>query len=106
MPEHIFPSPESPFYNTAQEIGGKGKISYECCNLKLGITESQNPRMVEVGRNLWRSTCPTLLLKQDHPEPVAQDHAQLAFEYPQGWRLHSTNHLIKLGIIIKEGTGK
>ena len=30
-----------------------------------------------------------LLLKQDHPEQVAQDCAQLGFEYVQGWKLHS-----------------
>ncbi|KAK4810954.1 hypothetical protein QYF61_013362, partial [Mycteria americana] len=30
--------------------------------------------MVEVGRDLWRSSCPTPLLKQGHLEPVAQDH--------------------------------
>ena len=29
------------------------------------------------------------LLKQDHLEPVAQDHGQTAFEYLQGGRLHN-----------------
>lgn len=41
-----------------------------------GLGESQNYRMVEVGRDLWRSSCPGPLLRQGHPEPVAQDHVQ------------------------------
>ena len=45
--------------------------------------------MVEVGRDLQRSSDPTLLLKQSQLEPVAQDHVQAAFEYLQGWRLHN-----------------
>ena len=40
--------------------------------------------MVEVGRDLWRSSGLTPLLKQDHLEVVAQDHVQKAFEYLQG----------------------
>lgn len=40
--------------------------------------------MAEVGRNLWRSPGPFLLLKQGHPEPVAQDYVQVAFEHLQG----------------------
>lgn len=43
------------------------------CNKK------QNHRVVEVGRNLWRSSGPTPLLKWGHPEPVAQDPVQMAF---------------------------
>jgi len=43
--------------------------------------------MVEVGRDLWRSSCPTHLLKQGHLETVTQDHVQTAFEYLQGGRL-------------------
>ena len=31
--------------------------------------------MVEVGRDFWRLSGPTLLLKQGHPEPVAQDRS-------------------------------
>ena len=45
--------------------------------------------MAEVGRDLWRSSGPTPLLKQGHPEQAAQDCVQMAFEYLQGWRLHS-----------------
>lgn len=52
---------------------------------------SQNHKMVEVGRNLCRSSDPTRLLKQDHLEHIAQDHVQVAFEYRQGWRLHNVS---------------
>jgi len=48
-----------------------------------------NHRMVEVGSDLWRSSCPALLLKQGHLEQVAHDHVQMAFEYLQRWRLHN-----------------
>ena len=40
---------------------------------RLLFTELQNHRVVEVGRDLWRSSVPTPLLKQGHLEPVAQD---------------------------------
>uniref|UniRef100_A0A8B9Q4U4 Transmembrane protein 19 n=1 Tax=Apteryx owenii TaxID=8824 RepID=A0A8B9Q4U4_APTOW len=50
---------------------------------------SQNHRTVEFGRDLWRSSSPTLLLKQGHLEHVAQDPVQVGFEYLQGWRLHN-----------------
>jgi len=49
---------------------------------------SQNRRLAEVGRDFWRLSGPTTLLKQGHPEQVAQDRIQAAFEYLQGWRLH------------------
>lgn len=42
-----------------------------------------NHRMVEVGRQLWRSACPTTLLNQGHLEAVAQVSVQTAFEYLQ-----------------------
>jgi len=48
---------------------------------------SQNNRKAVVGRDLWRSSCPTPLLKQDHLEWLAQDHVQMAYQYLQGWRL-------------------
>ena len=41
----------------------------------------QNHRVVEVRRDLWRASGPTPLLKQGHPEPVAQDHVQTDFQY-------------------------
>uniref|UniRef100_A0A8B9P213 CUB and sushi domain-containing protein 3 n=1 Tax=Apteryx owenii TaxID=8824 RepID=A0A8B9P213_APTOW len=44
--------------------------------------------MVEVGRDLWRSSSPTPLLKQGHLEHVAQDCIQAGFEYLQRRRLH------------------
>ena len=43
--------------------------------------------MVEGGRDIWRSSCPTPLLKQGHLDPVAQDRVQIAFEYHE--RLHN-----------------
>jgi len=44
--------------------------------------------MLEVGRDLQWSLCPTLLLKQGQQEPAARDHVQMVFEYLQRWRLH------------------
>ena len=41
---------------------------------------SQNHRMAEVRRHLWRSSGPTPLLRQGHLQPVAQDCVQVAFE--------------------------
>ena len=49
----------------------------------------KNHRMAEVRRDLWRSSGPTLLLKQGHLELVAQDYIQMAFEYLQQWRLRN-----------------
>jgi len=49
---------------------------------------SQNHRMVEVGRVLWRSPCLTPLFKWGPLQTVGQDHVQMAFEYLQGGRLH------------------
>ena len=43
-------------------------------------------RMVEVGKDLWKSPCPQPVPKQ---EPIAQHRVQTAVEYLQGWRLHS-----------------
>lgn len=42
--------------------------------------------MVEVGLS---SSGPASLLKQGHPDPVAQDRVQMALEYLQGGRLHN-----------------
>lgn len=39
--------------------------------------------MAEIGRDLWRSSGPTPLLKQGHIQLVAQDHTQTGFEYTQ-----------------------
>jgi len=45
--------------------------------------------MVGVGRNLWRSSSPTPLLKQGHLKQVSQDLVQAGFEYLQRRRLHN-----------------
>jgi len=47
-----------------------------------------NHRIVKHGRDVWRSSGPTLVLKQHQLELVAHDHVQMAFEDHQGWRLH------------------
>jgi len=39
--------------------------------------------MVGAGRVLWRSSSPTPLPKQDHPEQAAQDLVQAGLEYLQ-----------------------
>jgi len=57
--------------------------------LILHFTESQNHRMVGVGRNLWGSSTPNPLTKQDHLEQAAQDLVQVGFEYLQRRRLHN-----------------
>lgn len=54
----------------------------------IALFSFQSYKTVEVGSILWRSSGPTLLLKQGHLEPVAQDHGWAAFEYLHGWRLH------------------
>jgi len=46
-------------------------------NAFLSFLISWNHRMFEVMRNLWSSSCPTPLFKQDHLEQVAQDQAPL-----------------------------
>ena len=52
------------------------------------ITESQNHRMVGVGRDLCGSSSPTLLPKQGHLEQAVQDLVQAGLEHLQR-RLHS-----------------
>lgn len=54
----------------------------------LVITESQNHRMVEVGRNVGRSSGLTVL-QQACPKLVAQDHRQMDFEYLHRWTHHN-----------------
>uniref|UniRef100_A0A8B9PTS4 Tectonin beta-propeller repeat containing 2 n=1 Tax=Apteryx owenii TaxID=8824 RepID=A0A8B9PTS4_APTOW len=51
--------------------------------------QSQNHRIAEVGRDLWRSSSPTPLLKQGHLEHIVQDRIQACFEYLQRRRLHN-----------------
>jgi len=45
--------------------------------------------MVGVGRDLWGSSSPNLLLKQGHLQHAAQDLVQAGLEYVQGRRLHT-----------------
>ena len=53
------------------------------------ITESQNHRMVGVGRDLCGSSSPTSLPKQGHLQQAAQDLVQAGLEYLQRRRLHN-----------------
>jgi len=53
------------------------------------FTESQNHRMVGVGRELCGSSSPTLLLKQGHLQQAAQDLVQAGLEYLQRRKLHN-----------------
>ena len=53
------------------------------------ITESQNHRMVGVGRDLCGSSSPTVLLKQGHLQEAAQDLVQTGLEYLQRRRLQN-----------------
>lgn len=50
---------------------------------------SQNHQMVEVSRDLLRSSGPNTLLKQGHLEMVSKGYVQFGFEDLQWWRLHS-----------------
>lgn len=45
--------------------------------------------MVEVGKDLWRSSSATTPVKQGRLADVAQDHIQVGFEYFQRRRLHN-----------------
>ena len=51
--------------------------------------ESQNHRMVGVGRDLCGSSSPTPLPKQGHLQQAAQDIVQAGLEYLQRRRLHN-----------------
>ena len=52
------------------------------------ITESQNHKMVGVGRDLCGSSSPTLLPKQGHLQQAVEDLIQAGLEYLQRRRLH------------------
>ena len=54
-----------------------------------GQVESQNHRMVGVGRDLCGSSSPTLLPKQGHLQQAVEDLVQAGLEYLQRRRLHS-----------------
>ena len=53
------------------------------------FTESQNHRIVGVGRDLCVSSSPTPLPKQGHIQQSAQDLVQAGLEYLQRRRLHN-----------------
>ena len=53
------------------------------------VTESQNHRIVGVGRDLCASSSPTPLLKQGHLQQAAQNLVQAGLEYLQRRRLHN-----------------
>jgi len=55
----------------------------------LWFTESQNHRIVGVGRDLCGSSSPTPLPKQGHLQQAAQDLVQAGLEYLQRRRLHN-----------------
>ena len=64
-------------------------MTSECHSCLTHITESQNHRMVGVGRGLCGSSSPNPLPKHGHIEQTAQDLVQVGFEYLQRKRLHS-----------------
>lgn len=53
-----------------------------CVNCMIDI-ESQNHTMVEIGRDLWKSSSPTSPVKQGYPKQVAPVHVWMAFQYIQ-----------------------
>ena len=55
----------------------------------LYVIESQNHRIVGVGRDLCGSSRPTVLSKQVHLQQAAQDLVQAGLEYLQRRRLHN-----------------
>ena len=76
----------------ALEDGGhcKAPDNSNCCRgPRRSITESENHRIVGVGRDLCGSSSPTPLLKQGHLQQAAQDLVQAGLEYLQRRRLHN-----------------
>lgn len=69
--------------------------SFQCCccsgTLYPQCYESLNHRMVTVGRDLQKSSCASILLKQGHLQSVPQHYGQMYVEYLHGRRL--TNSL-------------
>ena len=69
------------------------------------LTSSQNHRMVGVGRDLCRSSSPTLLPKQGHLQQAAEDLVQEGLEYlqslawAQSWLDHRPTGLLWLPIL-------
>ena len=57
------------------------KLYCDSWDVRSDYTESQNHRIVGVGRDLCGSSSPTLLLKQGHLQQAAQDLVQAGLEY-------------------------
>ena len=62
--------------------------SYRNHRIIYRIIESQNHRMLGVGRDLCGSSSPTLLPKQGHLQQAAQNLVQESLEYLQRRRIH------------------
>lgn len=60
---------------------------YDIMQGRKKITGAQ----VEVGRDFWRTSGPTTLLKQGHREQVAQEHIQTVFVYFRKGRNHNVS---------------
>lgn len=89
---------ESNFYkafSTKVAITSESTFTHYFFILFGGITESQ----FEVERDLWRSSCPNPLLKQGDPEPIVEEHVQMAFENLQRGRLHNLSGQKKVDVL-------
>lgn len=59
----------------------------------MTLTKSQHCRQADVGRDLWKPSDLTLLLKQGHLQMVAPSHIWTAFYCLQGWTSASLGSL-------------
>lgn len=71
-------------HHKIQFPGCKQKISPTVRAARLSLAAVTASQVVEVRRDLWRSSRPTSLLKKGHLELVAHDCVQRTFEYLQG----------------------
>lgn len=60
--------------NSAPPMAVKGE-EYALCHQR---ESPRDDRVVEVGKDIWRSPCPTALLRQTHLEHIAQDNMHRA----------------------------
>jgi len=58
-------------------------------NTEHDVTESENDRMLGVGRDLCGSPSPTFTPKKGHLQQAAENHVQAGLEYLQRRRLHN-----------------
>lgn len=65
---------------------------------------SENSRLVVAGKDLCRSSGPTLSLKQGHFKPAVQDCFWMVFQYLRGWRIHSLSVQLVPALAIKTGS--